>query len=87
MGDLMALGAMDCARNDLQLRVPEDVAVMGFDNIDAASLHAYNLTTIAQKIDPMLDLAFSYLKKTLDGEPIEGGIRLLSCSIVERTST
>jgi LacI family transcriptional regulator len=44
--DLMAIGALDAAR-ELGLRVPEDVRIAGFDDIEAASLVSPALTTIA----------------------------------------
>jgi hypothetical protein len=46
-GDEMAIGAMH-AIADAGLRVPEDVAIVGFDDIEAASLVRPALTTIAQ---------------------------------------
>jgi len=45
--DLMAVGAMKAAR-DVRLSVPEDIAVIGFDNIQLASLVHPALTTIHQ---------------------------------------
>jgi LacI family transcriptional regulator len=60
--DLMALGAIEAARAH-GLRVPEDVAVAGFDDIDAASLVRPRLTTVghqagelgARAVDLLLD--------------------------------
>jgi LacI family transcriptional regulator len=45
--DLMALGAMVALR-EAGLRVPQDVAVAGFDNIPAARMVTPALTTVAQ---------------------------------------
>lgn len=44
--DVMAIGAVDAAR-ERGLRVPDDLAVMGFDDIEAASLVTPPLTTMA----------------------------------------
>ncbi|GAA0910216.1 LacI family DNA-binding transcriptional regulator [Virgisporangium aurantiacum] len=44
--DVMAIGALDAAR-ERSLRVPDDLAVMGFDDIEAASLVSPQLTTMA----------------------------------------
>jgi len=43
--DLMAVGAIN-AILDGGIRVPEDIAVVGFDNIDAATMIRPQLTTV-----------------------------------------
>lgn len=45
--DLMAIGAMLCIR-EAGLRIPEDIAVAGFDNIDQATCVTPSLTTVHQ---------------------------------------
>src|SRR5690606_10195968 len=45
--DLMALGALDAVR-EAGLRVPEDIAIVGFDDILAANLVNPPLTTVNQ---------------------------------------
>lgn len=47
LNDLMAIGVI-LALQDAGLSVPDDVAVMGFDNIREATMIRPNLTTIAQ---------------------------------------
>src|SRR5207237_7475762 len=44
--DLMALGALDAAR-ELGCDVPGDVAIVGFDDIEAAALSSPALTTVS----------------------------------------
>lgn len=60
MTDIMALGAIDAVRHDLGLRVPDDVAVMGFDDIPEAGHASYQLSTIktpvAEMVDHMIEL-------------------------------
>lgn len=48
--DLMALGALEVL-HDAGRRVPEDVAVVGFDDISAASAATPALTTVRQPFD------------------------------------
>lgn len=51
--DALAMGAMDAIRYELGLRVPEDIAVTGFDDVPQASSPHYELTTYRQ---PLSDL-------------------------------
>ena len=44
--DLAAFGAMDALRYDLGLRVPDDISIVGFDDIPQASWKSYDLTTV-----------------------------------------
>jgi LacI family transcriptional regulator len=50
--DVMAMGVMDAVRNR-GLRVPDDVSVVGFDDIPQASLVRPALTTINQPLEKM----------------------------------
>ena len=65
VNDIMAMGVIDAMR-EAGLRVPQDVSVMGFDDIQAASWPTYDLTTVAQPVDAMvtraLDLLFERIK-------------------------
>src|SRR5512133_1276351 len=54
--DMMAFGAMRALR-DANLRIPEDVAVVGFDDIPASSKTTPPLTTVRQAIVQMGSLA------------------------------
>ncbi|RQR62437.1 LacI family DNA-binding transcriptional regulator [Burkholderia sp. Bp9126] len=46
--DLLALGVIDTARHRFGLRVPDDLRVIGFDDIPAAAYDGYALTTFRQ---------------------------------------
>ncbi|MCG7391625.1 LacI family DNA-binding transcriptional regulator [Microvirga sp. ACRRW] len=48
VNDLMAFGLMDYARDVLNLSIPEDLSVIGFDGIPEARWGAYRLTTFHQ---------------------------------------
>ena len=54
LNDIMAMGAMDALRHGLGLRVPEDVMVVGFDDIPEASRPSYRLTTVRQPLRRMI---------------------------------
>lgn len=55
--DVLALGGMDRLRHGLGLKVPHDVSVVGFDDIQMAAWPSYDLTTIAQPVPEMVRLA------------------------------
>lgn len=52
--DVLALGAIDAIRATLGLRVPQDIAVTGFDDIPFAASPSYDLTTYRQPIAEMV---------------------------------
>jgi DNA-binding LacI/PurR family transcriptional regulator len=59
--DLLALGVIDAARAAFGLRVPDDVRVIGFDDIPAAAYHAYRLTTLRQDTQGLAHAAVDLL--------------------------
>jgi LacI family transcriptional regulator len=62
--DLMAIGAI-CAAVELDLRVPEDLSVIGYDDVPLASYSNPPLTTIAQPIYDLGVVAASMLLERL----------------------
>jgi LacI family transcriptional regulator len=68
--DLMAIGAMKAIR-EAGLRIPDDIAVVGFDNISAAELVTPQLTTIAQAQEQMGRAAAELLFTRIAGEASE----------------
>jgi len=50
--DLIAFGALDAARR-IGIRVPDDLSVVGFDDVDMAGWEAFNLTTVKQPLGKM----------------------------------
>ncbi len=49
--DVGAFGVMDALRHELSLRIPEDVKVVGFDDIAQSHWKSYNLTTVKFDLD------------------------------------
>ena len=64
-GDEMAIGAMHAA-GDLGRSVPGDLAIIGFDDIEAASLVRPALSTIAQDSDALATAAVELLAEMQD---------------------
>ncbi len=84
--DDMAFGAMrECRRHGL--RVPEDISVIGFDDIPEAS-HSYPpLTTIRQPLQEMGRIAAEYVCRSIDGAD-PGRLQLtMATDLIVRHST
>lgn len=80
--DILALGVRDAARES-GARVPEELALVGFDDIPMASWPPYSLTTIRQPLDRMIAATLALLRSP--GEPPT--TRLFPGELIQRGST
>lgn len=85
--DVMALAVLDFVRQGLGLRVPEDVSVIGFDDIGMAAWPVYRLTTIRQRLDVMIEEAIDLLQRLATSPESAGISRLVTGVLVERATT
>lgn len=70
MNDLMAIGAIQALKSK-NIRIPEDISITGFDNIDYARYCDPPLTTISQPRDDMAQIAVDYLIRRIEGDDSE----------------
>jgi DNA-binding LacI/PurR family transcriptional regulator len=85
--DVSAIGAMR-AFLDAGLRVPEDVSVVGFDDIQSAAFQNPTLTTVRQPLQQMGESAARLLLERLrDGATEVGDFVVLQPELVVRGST
>ncbi|NIZ59811.1 LacI family transcriptional regulator [Sedimentitalea sp. CY04] len=73
--DLLACGFMDVARHEFGRRIPEDLCVIGFDDIDQSSWSSYNLTTFRQPVEDIAVHIRDLLSSRLDPDLGEGPTR------------
>lgn len=59
--DHMAFAVMDVLRFELGLRVPDDVSVVGYDDVGLAAWPSYDLTTVRQPANQMVAETISIL--------------------------
>lgn len=59
--DHMAFAVMDVLRSELGLRIPEDVSVIGYDDVPPAAWAAYGLTTVRQRANVMVQETVSLM--------------------------
>lgn len=74
VNDIMAMGAMDALRQKLGVRIPEDVMIGGFDDIPEGRRWPYQLTTMRQPIDKMVDETLTILDLENKDRPTPSGI-------------
>ncbi|WP_168199297.1 LacI family DNA-binding transcriptional regulator [Pseudorhodobacter turbinis] len=85
--DAMACGAMDALRQKLGLRVPDDVAVIGFDDMPMSAWESYSLSTIHQPINRLISRVCDIVNLPDRGLSLSGEITLETCRYVQRRST
>jgi len=85
--DLMALGALDALRVDLGLKVPDQIQVLGFDDIEQASWGSYNLSTIRQDIEAQTEMAVRLLLERIESGGQENRVEHQPMEIVLRGTT
>lgn len=72
--DHMAIAVMDVIRFELGLNIPDDVSVIGYDDVPPASWLAYNLTTIRQRANLMVEETVEALRDHIEN-PLEARAR------------
>lgn len=84
--DTVAFGALQAAR-DFGLRVPADVAVVGFDDQPMASWPVFDLTTVGCDSRALAELATDRILAALGGdEPVEGNFLVRPYLVVRGTT-
>lgn len=85
--DVIAFGALDAALR-MHVRVPEDLSVIGYDDIAMAGWEIFRLTTIRQPMGQMAKSAARMLITRLEaGEELEPRRRLFPAGLVKRETT
>jgi len=84
--DVIAIHAIQ-AIHKAGKKVPEDVQVIGFDNIELAEIFKPNLTTISQSREKIGKYAVDSLMKLINKEELEQVHRKIDVKLVERQTT
>lgn len=85
--DPMALGIMRAAR-DFGLRIPEDISIIGFDNLESSAMLEPPLTTISQPLYKMGALAAERLIAQIENKGKRKSSRIfkMNTKLIERKS-
>ena len=82
--DLSAIGTIEVAKS-LGMRVPDELSVIGFDNVPESALTSPPLTTINQPLQRMGASALRLLVDLIDGVDRDVHVRLPT-ELLERSS-
>ncbi|RPH75102.1 LacI family transcriptional regulator [bacterium] len=83
--DVMAMGAMDAIRHR-GLRIPDDISIMGFDNIPQSAMVYPPLTTVQQPLEQMGRVATQILLEMLEQSQVSGRRIDLPTELILRAS-
>ncbi len=84
--DHMAFAVLEALRCELNMRVPEDVSVVGYDDVTMASWKVFDLTTLRQPADCMVDECVSMLLGMIENKAVPSGRVEVESELVIRGS-
>ena len=84
--DLMAIGAIDSARINFGIEVPQDLSVVGFDGVGPATWLAYQVTTIRQPVRRMTEAAVAMLLERIEQPGLSPEQRLFAGELLTGSS-
>ncbi|HWL79424.1 MAG TPA: LacI family DNA-binding transcriptional regulator [Roseomonas sp.] len=85
VSDILAMGVMDALR-EAGIGVPEAVSVVGIDGIGAARRPPYNLTTVAQPLEAMVERGLDLLQERMQGRTRAEEVVLLRGTLIRGRS-
>jgi DNA-binding LacI/PurR family transcriptional regulator len=85
--DHMAFAVMDVLRFELGLSIPEEVSVVGFDDVPPAAWPAYNLTTFRQRVNRMVAETVTTLIDRIEAKSAEPRRVKIDGALIVRKST
>lgn len=85
--DHMAFGVLEVLREELGLRVPQDISVIGYDDVAMASWKTFELTTVSQPLTQMIGATTDLLLKQIETKaPLPEKIEIPGELVVRGTS-
>lgn len=85
--DLMALGLLDALRGDHAVRVPDDLCLIGYDDIPQAAWQPYRLTTVRQPTGLLAEAAVSMLTDRINDPTAPRRTSVVPVELVKRGTT
>ncbi|MCA3625540.1 MAG: LacI family DNA-binding transcriptional regulator [Methylobacterium sp.] len=84
--DHMAFAVIDELVHRMGFRVPEDVSIIGYDDVPMAGWAAYSLTTIRQPVEAMVDATVETLLGQIEGDTVPHHYRIDGPLVIRRSA-
>jgi len=84
--DHMAVAVMDVARFEFGLSIPEDLSIVGYDDVGPARWPSYSITSVTQPIAPMVEATVDILMDQIASGEIEPQHKTIAGELIVRGS-
>ena len=81
------MGVIDYARHKLNIKIPDDLSIIGFDDIPSAAWLGYDLTTVRQPFGKLVDNTIQVLMDAIEDPNGEVLNRLVKPTLIARSSS
>lgn len=85
--DHMAVAVMDVARYEFGLSIPDDLSIVGYDDVGPARWPSYGITSVTQPIKGMVDATVEILMDQIHSGELDPRQMVLQSQLVVRTSS
>ncbi len=82
--DHMAFAVMDVLRAEFGLRIPDDISVVGYDDVPEAAWQGYALTTVSQEPRQMIEATVSILLEQIEQQSVRSRAAVIPARLVVR---
>jgi DNA-binding LacI/PurR family transcriptional regulator len=84
--DHMAVAVMDVARYEFGLSIPEDLSIVGYDDVGPARWPSYGITSVTQPIGPMVEATVDILMEQIASGEMEAQHKVVQGELIVRSS-
>tara|TARA_R110000868_G_scaffold302191_9_gene562698 strand:+ start:5281 stop:6351 length:1071 start_codon:yes stop_codon:yes gene_type:complete len=84
--DHMAVAVMDVARHEFGINIPQDLSIVGYDDVGPARWTSYGITTMSQPLKRMVESTVDILMDQIASGEIEAEHRILNGDLIVRSS-
>ena len=85
--DSMAFGCLDFIKDKTNLKIPQQIEVIGYDDMIMANWESYNLSTLRQPIRQMSKLVTQLIDDYISDPEFEAANHLIEGKFIKRKTT